>query len=157
MNAETFRRTMTPGVAWTVLIAIVALVSGCSSTKLSSYISPRLTGTIVDAQTGKPIKGAKIQRLLNTGGVTDPAQLKGAQLIEATPPVRSDELGRFVVDSARDLSPFDHSGWWSVTIRYMAEGYATAVNLYGVEQSTNSPSGEPQVNAGVVKLQPFKR
>jgi hypothetical protein len=137
------------------LIAACVL-AGCKTTSPSQYISPRVEGRVLDAQTHQPIVGVKVVRV-----VADPEPLvdqapKGGQALERTPDVRSLKDGTFVLDSERDLELFRRTGWYSLTLTFEHAGYASITTNYTIANATNSPSGEPLVKAGDILLAPLR-
>jgi hypothetical protein len=135
----------------------VSSVAGCRSTSPSPYISPRLEGRVVDAQTHQPISGVKVKRVVpNQNPDVDEAP-KGGQLMEKTRAVQSGPDGTFVVDSERDLELFGGLGWVGVTFSFQHAGYATFTTNYTIVNATNTPSGVPLVKAGDILLTPLSK
>jgi hypothetical protein len=141
-------------VSWPGLLMLALLLAGCKSRPLSPYISPRVVGRVVDARTGEPIHSVQVRRVTNeeTRRPTDPP--KGGELLRPLPSVRTGEDGAFVLDSVRDLALFGKGGWYSVTLSFEHARYERLIASYTPAQSTNTPSGEPLVNAGDVRLNP---
>jgi hypothetical protein len=142
------------------LSAILALlaagtVTACKSHSPSQYISPRVTGRVVDAQTHQPLDDAFVRKV--TGAQKSMDQMKGAQQIQLPAPIRTRADGTFVVDSAQALAFFRTVGWYSVTLSYEHAGYQDLIVSYSLSQSTNTPTGEPWVNAGDVPLEPVSK
>jgi hypothetical protein len=131
---------------------------GCKSGSLSCYVSPRVTGRVVDADTQQPIEGVKVQRLsANQSYLLSATPPRGGQRIDQPPFVRSGSDGRFTMDSRQDLAPFGNPGWYSVSLYFEHPGYNHFSTSYTVADATNSVSGEPVVNAGDIPLVPSKK
>jgi len=135
-------------------LAAVALAS-CQTASFSSYISPRVTGRVLVADTRQPLPDVKIRRVNPAANqdYDDPA--KGGQKIEAAGAVRTDQEGRFVFDAERDLTLLSQQVWVSVTLSFQCEGYLTLrTNFTYANVTTNAPDGAPVVNAGDILLRP---
>jgi hypothetical protein len=148
------RPTWLPAGLFCLLLAAVAL-AGCQSTSFSSYVSPRVTGRVVAADTHQPLAHVRIRRV-NQAAVQnydDPA--KGGQKMESAGGVRTDQEGRFVFDAERDLTLLSQQFWVSVTLSFQREGYLTLqTNFTYANVTTNAPDGAPVVNAGDILLHP---
>ena len=138
-----------------LLLAAVAL-AGCQSASFSSYLSPRVTGRVLAADTRQPLPDVEIRRVNPAANqdFDDPA--KGGQRIEAGGGgVRTDPEGRFVFDAERDLTLLSQQTWVSVTLSFQREGYLTLrTNFTYANVTTNAPDGTPVVNAGDILLRP---
>jgi hypothetical protein len=137
-----------------LLMPLLAIaLAGCQSGGMASYVSPRVTGRVVAADTRQPLAGVKIQRVVpnqNSGAAGSP---KGAQLLQSSGAVRSAGDGTFVLDSESTLSPFQHSSWYSVTISFQHPGYKIFETNYTIANITShTTEGAPVVNAGDVML-----
>jgi hypothetical protein len=135
-----------------VSIAFGLVVAGCSSVSPSQYVSPRVTGRVVDADTHQPIQGAQVRRADAAPRARSDATAHGGAGLDDANAVRTDGEGRFVIPSARVLGPFGSAGWYSVAISFERSGYSSVVNTYTLGNSTNTPAGEPWVDAGDVLL-----
>jgi hypothetical protein len=135
-----------------VLIAFGAAVAGCSSVSPSQYVSPRVTGRVVDADTHQPIQGAQVRRADSTSRARSDATSHGGAALDDSTAARTDGEGQFLIPSARVLGPFGSAGWYSVTLSFERSGYGSVVNTYTLGNSTNTASGEPWVDAGDVLL-----
>ena len=143
------------GAQFWLLLAAIAL-TGCKS--VSNYITPRVTGRVLAADTGQPIANVKVKRVNPTANqdLVDPA--KGGQKLESAGGVRTDQQGRFILDAERALTLFQQQIWFSVTVSFQREGYATLrTNFTAVHAITNAPDGAPVVNAGDIRLRPASR
>jgi len=133
-------------------LAALAIV-GCQSTSPSRYSSPRITGRVLDAQTQQPIPGVQVRRLTPQDPNVDQA-IKGGQNLEKSPAVRTDRDGNFVLVSQKNLTLFSRLGWYSVTLSFACPDYERLTTEYTLLNATNTPSGEPLVQAGEIRLQP---
>lgn len=139
-----------------VLLAISAF-AGCKSASLSQYVSPRVEGRVLNAESRQPIEAVKVHRgLPGQAPAADPAT-KGAELLERTPAIRSRKDGTFVMASERGLDLFRQGGWYSVTLSFEHAGYASFTTNYTLANATNTPGGEPLVRAGNILLAPLPR
>jgi hypothetical protein len=155
-NIHVGARRLSARQLWLLLAAIA--LTGCKSVSVSNYISPRVTGRVIAADTGQPIAHVKVKRVNPTAdqNFVDPA--KGGQKLESAGGVRTDQQGRFMLDAERDLTLFQQQVWFSVTVSFQREGYTTLrTNFTAVHATTNAPDGAPVVNAGDILLRPVSR
>jgi len=135
-----------------LLLAAVAL-AGCKSASFSTYISPRLTGRVLAADTGQPIADVKVRRVNPAANQNYGDAAKGGQRLESASAVRTDRQGRFVLDAERDLTLLQQQVWFAVTVAFQHEGYLTLqTNFTAASVTTNAPDGAPVVNAGDILL-----
>lgn len=133
------------------------IVAGCQSTSPSQYISPRVEGRVLDAQSRQPIGGVMVRRL-DPGAEVAPGEIpKGARAMEQALDVRTGKDGVFALASERNLQLFQRSGWYSVTISFKHAGYSLFTTNYTLANATNTPGREPLVKAGDILLVPLSR
>jgi hypothetical protein len=137
------------------LLLAAAALAGCQSTSFSSYLSPRVTGRVVAADTRQLLPDVKIRRVNPAANQNFDDPAKGGQRIESAGGVWTDRDGRFTVDAERDLSLLRQQNWVSVTLSFQREGYLTLwTNFTYANVTTNAPDGTPVVNAGDILLRP---
>ena len=139
------------------LLGLAVLVAGCQSSPVlnSQYISPRVTGQVLDAVTSQPIRNVSIRRLAPGQSVAVNSPTVGERSLEQMRVLRTDREGRFNLDSERDLTIFRRAGWYSVTVAFAHKGYEQLVTNFTLVNAVLTPSGEPVVNAGNILLQPL--
>jgi len=138
------------------LLLFAVTLAGCQSGKFSYYISPRVTGRVLAADTGRPLAGVSVRRVESMPTAGEDTPPKGTQLLMQPSARRTDADGRFALDGERDISLFRHPGWWSVTLSFTAEGYRFfQTNYTSASLSGHSPEGEPLVKAGDILLNPI--
>jgi hypothetical protein len=138
----------------TLALALVGLaIVGCQSAAPSRYSSPRITGRVLDARTQQPIQGVQVRRVTPQDPNADQT-VKGGQSLAKSPAVRTDSDGNFVLDSERILTLFSRLGWYSVSVAFTHPNYERLTTEYTLLNATNTPSGEPLVQAGEIRLQP---
>lgn len=134
-------------------------VAGCKSRQISPYVSPRVTGRVLAADTQQPLADVQVTRQESTDrgdGSVQPGK-GGATLMNAPVVVRTDRDGRFVMDAERVLAPLWGASWFSVDLVFQCPGYqrfATNYNLLNL--STNSVEGQHALSAGDILLQPAR-
>jgi hypothetical protein len=144
------------GKLWLLLAAIA--LAGCKSVSVSTYISPRVTGRILAADTRQPIANVRVKRVNPTADRDNHDPAKGGQKLESAGGVRTDQQGRFILDAERDLTLLQQQVWFSVTVSFQRDGYLTLrTNFTAVSATTNAPDGAPIVNAGDILLHPASR
>jgi len=117
-----------------------------------------VTGRVLAADTGQPIANVKVKRVNPTANQNYDDPAKGGQKLESAGGVRTDRQGRFILDAERALTLFQQQIWFSVTVSFQHEGYATLrTNFTAGHTTTNAPDGAPVVNAGDIRLRPASR
>jgi hypothetical protein len=135
-----------------LLAAAFGLLPGCASMSPSRFVSPRVTGRVLDSQTHQPIKDVQVRRLTADTNPRPMDAPHGGKLLEQSSAIRTAADGTFVIKSVRTLTPFGDFGWYSISLAFDRAGYASIVKSFTLANSTNTPAGEPWVNAGDVLL-----
>ena len=141
--------------AW--LLTALAL-AGCQGGSYSKYVSPRVTGRVLAADTRQPLANATVRRVapMMTAGEDTPP--KGAQLIMQPAGVRTDADGQFTLEAERVVAVFRHVGWYSVAVSFACPGYENLqTNFTAADFKARTPEGAPWVSAGDILLQPKPR
>lgn len=127
------------------------LAAGCAMVGgTADYVSPRITGRVLDEPSRAPLKDVQVRRLLSEDKTSEGHG--GARLLDSASEVRTGADGRFVMESVRAFQVIGSYGWYSVTLAFQKSGYLTATKSYTLTEATNTPSGEPLVNTGDVLL-----
>ena len=137
---------------------VAGVLAGCKLTPFSLFISPRVTGRVLAADTSLPLAGVTIKSGAQATGYRPGMPPKGGELLMAKAPVRTDRDGRFTLETERVLTPFRRAGWFSVQLLFECPGYERfRTNYSTLNVTTNLPRGEPLVNAGDIRLQPVSK
>ncbi len=136
-------------------VLLLALGGGCSHSP-DKYVSPRVIGRVLNAETHQPIKGVQVKRAPENERY-QMEQPKGAQLLERSRGAFTAADGTFTLDSEKDVALFQKFLWYSVTISYSDPDYHRLLKVYTIADSTNAPNGEPIVHAGDILLVPLKK
>ena len=131
------------------------VLPGCRSP--SQYVSPRITGHVLDAERRQPIRDASVVRVFPYQPARSDTPPKGAQLLRARPGVQTGDDGAFTLDSERSLVFFRTVGWYSVTLSITHPGYVAFTTNYTLADATNTTRGEPLINAGDILLKPLPK
>jgi hypothetical protein len=135
------------------LAAVLCLcAAGCKTASFTPYVAPRVTGAVVQADTGAPLQGAIVSRAtgdLTHGGLEQP---KGGQMLEQPAMVTTDRHGEFTLKSVRSLSVFPRATWFSSGIVVERAGFERQVLTFSLTDATNTPAGEPLIEAGKITL-----
>ncbi|HXG47934.1 MAG TPA: hypothetical protein VNO52_09935 [Methylomirabilota bacterium] len=135
------------------------LLNGCGSFRgpHQEYISPFISGRILDAQTGQPIVGARIERQSRQARTERPTEVHGATLLQSTRPAISAAGGAFELAGERVAHLlFDRGTVLGVTLRVSAPNYTTlSTNLDLVTSPPDSSSGKPILNGIELRLMPL--
>jgi len=141
--------------AQALAIVILAIgMAGCKSSSPSQYISPRITGRVLDAKTQQPIEGVQVRRLVPNQEPDVAQVIKGGERLDQSPAVRTGRDGEFVLASEKNLALFQRLSWYSVNVTFVHSGYERLTTEYTLVNATNTPTGEPLVPAGDIRLQP---
>jgi hypothetical protein len=149
MTNKTLKLILAP---MSLLLPACAL-TGCKSTSGAEYLSPRVVGRVLDAQSREPIDGVRVKRLDPGSGPYNTLPRKGGEILMQPPPIYTGKDGRFVIVSERDLAPFAKMNWYSIDVLFEHAGYEGLLTNYTLLNATNLPSGEPLVDTGNILLQ----
>ena len=139
---------------WLLLVAIA--LAGCQSTSFSTYVSPRVTGRVLAADTRQPVADVKVRRVNPATQVNNDEPTKGGRRLDSVGGAWTDPHGRFVLAAERDLTLLQQQVWFSVTVSFQHEGYLTLqTNFTSANVISNAPDGAPVVNAGDILLHPL--
>jgi hypothetical protein len=115
------------------LVMLAAALAGCQSGKFTYYISPRVTGRVLAADTRQPLANAIVRRVEPEPYAGADTRPKGGQLQMQPAGARTDADGRFVLDARRDptmLHLFRRGDWYSVTVSCERSGYGSFQTNY---------------------------
>jgi len=134
-------------------IGCVALsVLGCKSRPLGPYVSPRVTGQVLAADTRQPLAGVRVTR--GSAHRASPEALKGGQLLMLKPPVQTDQEGNFALASERVLSLVRGANWNVIPLTFSHSGYRQLQTNCPIAAAIFSTEGEPALALGQILLQP---
>ena len=140
-----------------VCLAALAL-AGCKRVSLSPFVAPRVTGRVLSADTGAPLTGVKVTSISQAAESSHTMPPRGGELLMADYPAETDEDGRFALEAVRALTPFRGTHWFSVQLCFERAGYQRLRASYSSPNvGTNSPKGEPLLDAGDILLQPLQK
>src|SRR5262245_24808146 len=89
------------------LAVLMCALVGCKTHSVSQYVSPRITGQVLDVETRQPLADVKVQRVNPERAQRQDPTMKGGQMMQDAPIViMTDAEGKFVVDSVRTLVVF---------------------------------------------------
>jgi hypothetical protein len=142
-------------IRWIGLFLFALTLAGCKNLAWGPYVSPRVTGQVLAADTGQPLAGVKVIR-----GRPEPRSLAGwaphgGELLLRQPPTLTGPRGQFVLESQRVLTLIRWGGWSSVGLTFEHPGYLRFQTNYSLTSlaATNAPDGVPLLDAGRVLLQ----
>lgn len=106
---------------WRGLFLLLAgwLMTGCDSLRgpHQQYTAPAVTGRVVEAGTGQPIAGARVERLLGSQRTSDPTPRHGGSQMMNPPPTLTEEDGRFSIPAERGAYLVaEHSMFFAFTL-----------------------------------------
>jgi hypothetical protein len=136
------------------LLLLAFTLAACQSRPLGPYLSPRVTGEVLAADTEKPLAKVTVDRggrQINRPPGPPP---KGGELLMRKPLAQTDQHGRFILSSERVLSIIRPASWNMVVLEFERAGYQRFRTNFPVGLATNSQTGEPILDTGKVFLQP---
>ena len=157
-SAISLRIVTVPRLAFlSACFMLTLFLAGCQSNSPSHYVSPRVTGRVLDAQTHQPIPDVQVRRISANESLRELDTPKGGQMMEKAPVVRTGPDGAFALDSVTALAFFRKIGWYSVTLSFEHPHYERFVTTYTLKDATNSASGEPWVKAKDILMFPIAK
>jgi hypothetical protein len=154
MNPSRSSSQIRLGFAAILCLLGMLLLTGCQNYSPSKHTAPRIIGQVVDASTHQPIVRAAVNR---TTGRPRPNPLepeRGGQFLLRPATAYTDKQGRFALASERALLLFRKGDWYQAQITVEHGKYLSLKTNYTVADATDSPSGEPVVDTGVLLLTP---
>ncbi len=140
-----------------VLIGAMLVLAGCSTSSPSHYISPRITGRVVDAKSGQPVETVQVRTIGNNERAQAADTAKGAERMTRTSAFDTKPDGTFVIPSEKEVAFFRAVGWYSVTLSFEHPAYYKTVKTYMPKNATNSASGEPWIQTGDISVDPLPK
>lgn len=134
------------------LLFAVLFAAGCKTSSVSHYVSPRITGRVLDATSREPLKGVKVQRVETSSYARPDGPQKAGEVMQSERGVVTDKYGQFTLDSKKTVTLFSAVGWYSVTVNFKLDGYAQAFATFSRTNAVVSAAGEPVVSAGDIFL-----
>src|SRR5262249_55328226 len=149
-------------MSWNILVRLTLLLVACAlpackSYSPSQYISPRVEGRVLDAQSHQPVADVQVRPLMTDERYRLQEPPKGGAVMAKTPAVRTGGDGTFVVDSERGLGLLRQPGWYAVTLTFQHAAYEYFTKTCTLKDSTNGPSGEPLIITGDILLIPVAK
>jgi hypothetical protein len=146
-----------PTLPFAALAILGVLANGCSQLSGPSlpFIAPRVTGTVIDANTGEPIPRATVGRTLWTHRHSTGGFLKAAEeLVLRQDFATTDASGRFTLPEQRVALLFS-LGETRPNLRLAVShgGHHPWTTNYPIAALKDDPS-RPELEAGTVKIQP---
>jgi len=136
---------------------VACVAGGCKSASPSQYISPRVEGRVLDAQSYQPIEDVQVRRLGADEDYRADTPLKGGQVIMKAPVIRTAADGTFVMGSVRDIAFLQTIGWFSLSLAFEHPSYERFITNYTLARATNTLRGEPLVKTGDILLMPLAK
>jgi hypothetical protein len=131
------------------------ILAGCKELAWGPYVSPRVAGRVLAADTRQPLAGVKVTR----GRPEPPLRAgwapHGGELLVRKLPISTGPNGQFVMESERVLTLVRWGGWSSVHLNFDRAGYLRLQTNFPISSLTvtNAPDGVPLLDAGQVLLQ----
>jgi hypothetical protein len=139
------------------LLLVACALPACKSFSPSDYISPRIEGRVLDAQSHQPVADVQVRPLVTDERYRLQEPPKGGAVMQKAPAVITAGDGTFVMDSERGLGLLRTPGWYAVTLTFQRPSYEYFTQTYTIKDSTNTVSGEPLIKAGDILLIPVSK
>lgn len=140
---------------WACLLGIIgAVLVGCKSRSASHYVSPRVIGRVLDAETHQPLAGVEVQRVVPDYEAGSMDQVRGGEVLARPQPLRTSAEGTFDLDSQKSVAFFRQIAWFTAEISFARRGYETFITNYTPVNAVFLPSGESVIHAGDIWLTP---
>lgn len=136
------------------LMLVMATVTGCKSNSPSRYVSPRVIGRVLDAETRQPIGGVEVKRVVPDYDAGTMDQVRGGEIMARQQPLRTSADGSFNLDSEKTLSVFRQIAWFTAEISFKHRNYETCITNYTPRDAVFQASGEGIIYAGDIHLKP---
>jgi len=133
---------------------LVAVAIGCKSRPLGPYVSPRVTGQVLAADTRQPLPGVRVRRVPPRSGKSPGQPPRGGELLLVRPPAETGADGTFTLASERVLSVVRGADWNVVSLALSRSGYRSFQTNCSARFATNSARGEPVLDVGQILLLP---
>ncbi|HWX21292.1 MAG TPA: hypothetical protein VN578_15435 [Candidatus Binatia bacterium] len=138
-----------------MIAVLAAALTGCESARFGPYVSPRVVGRVVTADTRQPLEGVEVRRGRGEPRPKAGWSPKGAELLMRKGPVRTGHDGEFSLGSERVLALISWAGWSTVRLTFERPGCERFQTNYTMANLlTNTPGDEPVLDAGVVLMRP---
>ena len=133
---------------------LVLATPGCQSAWLGPYVSPRVTGRVVVADSLEPLAGVRVLRGPEANPSSRAYPPKGGELLMRRPPPVTGRDGRFALSSERILALGRWGGWSSVRLAFECPGYRPYQTNYPSTSltTTNDGDGTPWLDVGDIRL-----
>jgi len=139
------------------LFLLAFALPACKSYSPSQYVSPRVEGRVLDAQSHQPVADVQVRPLMTDERYRLQEPPKGGAVMAKTPALRTAGDGTFLLASERGLGLLRTPGWYAVTLCFQHAQYEYFTKTYTLKDSTNTVSGEPLVLTGDILLIPVSR
>jgi hypothetical protein len=140
-----------------VLAGLAMLLVGCESFVAQGYVSPRVTGRVLNAATREPLWNASVRRLSNTDNLGNYSSMppRGGEMLMATGVARTDRNGNFTL--AAEQVALGVVSIISMEFEFRCAGYQTLITNFPSSLITNTVSkGPPTIHAGDILLERAK-
>jgi hypothetical protein len=137
-----------------LLGVIGAVLVGCKSRSPTHFVSPRVIGRVLDAETRQPLAGVEVTRVVPDYDAGSMDQVRGGEILARPQPLRTSTEGTFDLDSQKSVAFFRQIAWFTAEISFAGRGYETFVTNYTPANAIFLPSGEAVIHAGDIPLTP---
>jgi hypothetical protein len=140
-----------------ILIAALllpVLPMGCHSFRVQDYVSPRITGRVLDADSRAPVPNVIVRRFYSDRNGPSTFPPKGGERMLERDEVRTDPNGQFKMADEKNALTFGGGSAYSVRLLFQHSRYESVrTNYFGASITEAGPNRPPELNAGEIFLQ----
>ena len=134
------------------MVSLIALHCGCHSFHVQDYVSPRVTGRVLDAETRSPVPNVTVQKVTGDQSAQSGFPPKGGEQMLASGQVHTDKDGLFEMAAEKDVLTFS-GGVYLVRLQFQHSNYETLRTNYSGKHITDAgPKSPPELNAGEILM-----
>jgi protocatechuate 3,4-dioxygenase beta subunit len=139
------------------LAGLTVLITGCESFVTQGYVSPRVTGRVLDAATRAPLRNASVRRWADSANPGSYSYMppRGGEMLMTPGAALTDHTGHFKL--AAEQVALGVVSIISMEFEFRCSGYQTLVTNFPSSLITNTASkGPPTIIAGDILLERAK-
>jgi len=131
----------------------VIILCGCQSFRLQDYVSPRITGVVLDAETRDPVPNVTVRKVSGDQPSRTDSPPKGGEQLLSGDQVQTDKEGQFEMVARKDVLTFSSGSAFAVRLQFQHSHYDIfRTNYSGKSITDGGPKRPPELNAGEILL-----
>ena len=135
------------------IFGAILLLCGCQSFRMQDYVSPRITGVVLDAETGDPVPNVTVRKVSGDQSLQPESPPKGGEQMLSGDQVQTDKDGRFAMAARKDVLTFSSGSAFAVRLQFQHSRYESfRTNYSGKGITVAGPKRPPELNTGEILL-----